>query len=191
MPERGDFPGLSQRPPHLSGGPRPRDPGQGAALARNLSVRPWDDQPIPTAQNFFTQELDNLSLPAGAGSTVQTTRAGGGAIQIPYNNVAVIGAVTFFCSAPTTDTNIIYTVRQNQSPIRGLTNLKFAPRVAGFIEFGVGGTWDIAPGAFLDVLITNRNAFGPWLVNFTMTGWFCSVPDIKAWTGQYPGQLGT
>jgi hypothetical protein len=188
--DRGDFRGLAGRPQHLSSTGRDSARQAGGGLPRNLSIKPWDDQPPPSAQNFFLQELDNMTLPAGAGATVQTSIAGGGAKQIPPNNVAVIGAVSWFASAPTTSTNILFTVRQNQSPILGLTNLKFPPQNAGFINFALAGTWDLAPGAFLDVLITNRNASGPWLVNFTITGWFVPAADVHAWTGQWPGQIG-
>jgi hypothetical protein len=158
--------------------------------ARLLSVQPWDAQPIPTATNWFTTELVNLVLAAPAGSTVTTTQAGGGAIKLPANCIASIQAVILFCDTPSLTTSITYTVRQNTVPIAGLTNLKFPPQGAGFINQGFPGPWNVLlPGAFIDVVITRLVADVAKQVNFSMIGWYNSPQDVLRWTGAQPGQV--
>lgn len=181
--------GRPQRPAHLLGAGAAALRPPVAKPTRVLGIQPWDEVPPPTAKNFFAQELDNLLLPAGAGAQITTTTAGGGALQLPPNTIGVIKSVSWFASGPTTDTNIFFTVRVNRRPILGLTRLKFPPQNAGAVNFALEGTWDLPAGAFLDVLIENRNAFGPWLVNFTLVGWSVARPDATQWTGQDPGQI--
>ena len=60
---------------------------------RTLSVQPWDFAPIPTAVNFFRQELVNLVLPGALGSTVVSTLAGGGAMQAIGRNPDASGKI--------------------------------------------------------------------------------------------------
>jgi hypothetical protein len=179
-----------RRPAWLAGKQLPPANLNPPEVLRALAIQPWDQQPIPTAVNFFTQELDNLNLGAAAGASVVTTLAGGGALRLPPNNIGVITSCSWFASGPTTATNIVYTVRRNRSPIRGLTNLKFPPQNAAFLNFSVDGTWDLSAGSFVDVLITRRIADVATLVNFTLVGWFCPIPDVIRWTGQVPGQVG-
>ena len=158
--------------------------------ARLLSVQPWDAQPIPTATNFFANELANLVLPGAAGSQVFTTQAGGGAVKLPANCIGSIQAVILFCDTPSLTTSINYTVRQNSVPIPGLTNLRFPPQGAGFINQGIPGPWNVLlPGAFIDVLITRVVADIAKQVNFTLIGWYNSPQDVLRWTGVQPGQV--
>lgn len=165
---------------------RPGDPG----IMRTLNVRAWDDAPIPTAINFFTRETANLLLGAAAGATVVTTLAGGGALQLPRNSIGSIQSVIMFCDAPTLTTSILYTVRANQVPIPGLTNLGFPPQAAAFFNFAIPGPYNVLqPGAFIDVLITRVVADVAKQVNFSMVGWFNSPQDVQRWTGAYPGQV--
>ncbi len=160
-------------------------------IVRTLAVQPWDVNPIPTAQNFYNQEAANLTLPGAKGSTVLTTVAGGGALQIPPQNVASIQAVVMFCDAPSLTTSILYTVRANGSAITGLQALRFPPQGANFINLPVPGPWNVvSAGAYIDVLITRTATDVPSLVNFTLVGWFCSPQDVQRWTGQVPGQVG-
>jgi len=162
----------------------------GAPMQRVLQVQTWDAAPIPSATNFFLKQNANLLLGAAAGATVQTTVAGLGALQVPANNIASIQAVIMFCDTPTLTTNISYTVRANQAPIPGLTNLGFAPQGAGFINLAIPGPWNIyLPGAFIDVLITRNVADVAKQVNFSIVGWFCSPQDVATWTGVTPGQV--
>ena len=165
--------------------------GDGApGLMRTLSVQTWDAQPIPTATNFFTKQTANLLLGAAAGATVVTTLAGGGALQLPANNIASIQAVILFCDTPSLTTSILYTVRAGGSPIPGLSNLGFAPQGAAFINLAIPGPFNVLhPGAFIDVLITRVVADVAKQVNFSMIGWFCSPQDVARWTGATPGQV--
>lgn len=162
------------------------DPG----LPRVLSVQAWDVQPIPTATNFFLKETVNLLLPAAAGSSVQTTAPGGGAAQMPASSVASIQAVILFCDAPTLTTVITYTVRANQIPIPGLTNLGFAPQAGANLNLAIPGPWNIyKTGAEIDVLVTRVVADVAKQVNFTIIGWNAPPQDILAWTGVLPGTV--
>lgn len=162
----------------------------GEAMQRVLQVQTWDAAPIPTAQNFFLKQQANLVLGAAAGSTVVTTVAGAGAIQVPANNITSIQAVILFCDTPTLTTSINYTVRANQVGIPGLTNLGFAPQGAAFINLAIPGPFNVLlPGAFIDVLITRVVADVAKQVNFTTIGWFCSPQDVARWTGVTPGQV--
>lgn len=161
-----------------------------AGIMRVLSVPPWDQQPIPTATNFFRQQAANLSLPAAAGATVVTTLPSG-ALQVPRQNIVSLQAVSLFCDSPTLTTSILYTVRANGSPIPGLTGLSFPPQTAAFINFPIAGPFNVlSPGAFIDVLITRVVADVVKLVNFTFLGWFNSPQDVARWTGEAPGQIG-
>lgn len=165
--------------------------GDGApGVMRSLSVQTWDAAPVPTAINFFAHETANLVLGAAAGATVVTTLAGGGAVQLPANNIGSIQAVILFCDTPTLTTQILYTVRAGGSPIPGLTNLGFAPQGAAFINLAIPGPWNVLqPGAFIDVLITRVIADVAKQVNFSMVGWFNSPQDVARWTGATPGQV--
>jgi hypothetical protein len=160
-------------------------------MARVLQVSTWDAAPIPTAQNFFRTELANLVLAGAVNSTVVTTIAGGGALQLPANSIASIQAVQLYCNAPTLTTNITYTVRANGVPQPGLTNLKFPPLAAGSLLFPIPGPFNVLlAGSYIDVLITRVVADVAAQVNFTMLGWFCSPQDVLRWTGVQPGQNG-
>lgn len=162
-----------------------------AGMLRTLSVQPWDVNPIPTATNFFLQQQANLVLGPNAGDTVLGTIAGGGALQIGRNNIVSIQAVSMFCDSPTLTTSIIYTMRANKVPIPGLTNLKFPPQVAAFLNFPIPGPFNVlSTGAYLDFLITRVVTDVAKQVNFTALGWFCSPQDVQRWTGQVPGQVG-
>jgi len=162
----------------------------GEEMQRFLSVRTWDDAPIPSAQNFFLKQQANLLLGAAAGATVVTTVAGFGALQVPANNIASIQAVIIFCDTPTLTTSINYTWRANNVPIPGLTNIGFAPQGAAFINLAIPGPFNVLlPGAFIDVLITRVVADVAKQVNVTTIGWFCSPQDVARWTGTTPGQV--
>lgn len=182
--------------PHRDG-PAPFTQSQGspplgapAGMIRTLSVQPWDTAPIPTAVNFYRQEAANLILGAAAGSTVVTTLAGGGSLQVPNQNVASIQAVTAFCNAPSLTTSIVYTVRANGSGIPGLINIKFPPQVSTFINWPIPGPFNVtSTGVLIDVLITRLVADVANEVNFTFLGWYCTPQDVQRWTGQVPGQI--
>lgn len=164
--------------------------GAPAGMLRTLSVSPWDVNPIPTAINFYRQELANLVLAGAAGSTVVTTIAGGGALQAPNQNIVSIQAVSMFCDSPALTTSITYTVRANGGGIPGLTGLKFPPQTAAYINFPIPGPFNVLqPGAYIDVLITRLVADVANQVNFTLLGWFCTPQDVRRWTGQTPGQI--
>lgn len=174
-------------------GPAPWTQSQGspaleapAGMLRTLSVQTWDAAPIPTAINFYCQQAANLILPAAAGSVVLTTLEG--ALNAPRQNIVSIQAVSLFCSAPALTTSITYTVRANKSPIPGLTNLKFPPQVATYVDWPVPGPFNVlVPGAYIDVAITRLVADVASEVNFTMLGWFNTPQDAQRWTGQAPG----
>lgn len=172
----------------LEGTPPPPPPTR--TTMRALAVKPWTEEPPPTAVNFFIQETTNLILPAGVGAVIESASLTGGAIQMPPNNYGVIKAVQWFAQAPTNLTSIVYTVRANRLGLRGLANLKFPPQNAGAVNFTIGGTWTLPQAAYLDFVVTNLNINGPWEVNLTMTGWYDSAAAIYDWTGQQPGQTG-
>lgn len=177
-------------PPYIRA--RDNDPTrvQDPNLLRTLSVQPWDVNPIPSAINFFAEELLDLNLGANAGDTVVTTIAGGGAFQVPQLNIASIQAVALFCNAPALTTVITYTVRANQIPIAGLTNLKFPSQGATFRNRSIPGPFNVlSPGAYIDVLISRVVTDVVNAVNFTFLGWYASRQDIKRWTGAEPGQV--
>lgn len=166
-----------------------RDPG--GDLPRFLSIPPWDVSPPPTATPFYLSQLPNLVVPNVVGATVESTIPGGGAIQLPPKNVAVIAGVILFCNAPDLTTQIRYTIRQNGSPVPGLAAIGFPPQVNAFLNWGVDGPYTaLNPGAFLNFTIqTIAVGTAAWTVNVALSGWFCAIDDILRWTGKRPGNL--
>lgn len=167
----------------------------GPNVGRQIAIPPWYVTPIPTARNFFDYSRPFIVVPAGLNSVVTTVPSAtgvagtGGAFQVPPSNVAVLAAVSFFADAPTNNTDLTFIFRQNQAPIPGLEAVGFAPRVAANAQFTVPGTFLINDGCLIDCVVRNNNAFGPWNVSVTITGWFCSSEDVYRYTGQRPGSL--
>lgn len=164
-------------------------------IPRFVAIPPWYVEPIPTARNFFSYTRPFVTVPLGVGSSVvvvptQSGVAGtGGAFQLPPSNVGVLTTVSIFADAPTVNTDLTFIFRQNQSPIPGLEAVGFAPRNAANAQFSVPGTYFLNDGVLVDCLIQNNNAFGPWNVSVTITGWFNSPEDVYRFTGQEVGAL--
>lgn len=192
---RVDITQVPQQTPHdVQAWGRPIDKLPDPNVSRQLAIPPWYVTPIPTAVNFFTYARPFIVVPAGAGSTVVTVPTSGaagtgGAFQVPVSMVALLSAVAIFADAPTTNTDLTYIFRQNGAPIAGLDQIGFASRNAANLEIDIGGTNFLNDGCYIDVLIRNNNAFGPWNVSATITGWFASPDDIYRFTGMRPGLI--
>jgi hypothetical protein len=165
------------------------------SVPKFVAIPPWYVEPIPTARNFFTYTRPFVVVPAGVGSSVvvvptQSGVAGtGGAFQIPPSNVGVLKVVSIFVDAPTVNTDLTFIFRQAQAPIPGLEEIGFAPRAAANAQFNAPGTYFLNEGVLVDCLIRNNNAFGPWNVSVTISGWFNAPEDVYRFTGQRIGNL--
>jgi hypothetical protein len=181
-----------QIPTVIGGTKLPGDrPGLDGQYPRILAIPPWDVSPIPTATPFYLSQLPNLILANVAGAVVGSTIPGGGAIQMPPKNVAVLAGVILYCNNPDLTTQIRYTIRQNGSPVPGLASVGFPPQVNAFLNWAIDGPFDaLTPGAFIDFIVTNITpGTGPWTVNVAISGWFCSIDDVARYTGKRPGTI--
>lgn len=164
--------------------PRPADvpliapqPTAPPILVRSEAVQvyPWWERPYQSSLNILPI-AQGLVLAAGAGAMVQ-----GPSIEVPNGYSWVIRGINIFAINTTANTNILYLLRFNQG-ILGNQYTTFG-RVANSIEvpFPILEKGE-GPGT-LDVLIVNNNAFGPWTVGASFTGWFTPTVDARRVSG--------
>lgn len=136
-------------------------------LTKVADVPPYWLYKPPEGIDFYMNEEG--SLPAGAGSTL--ILASVPAIFLTPNYEGVVKSVTIFVNAPTTDFNAFFTLRFREAPVPGWDRLRTFSRAATNLSIEFGGEVQAQPGTKIDVLVTNRNAFGPWTVGAEVTGW--------------------
>lgn len=188
----GSFGGARKPPPNViarksNGGPPAPPPDLGKVLSRP----PWDQHKPPTAQDFWTFTPTLLVLPAGAGSTVSTSPAVGGAVTLGQDSLGVLQSVIFTIDAPTTAASIRFTVFANSSGIPGLSGVGFPPVNATTFALPINGVWQLGQGTNLSVTFTNLNASGPWSVGMVLSGYQILASDVFAYTGERLGMIET
>lgn len=188
----GSYGGARGAPPHVearkSTGTAPAPPPD---LQKILSRPPWDQHKPPTAQDFYSFTANSLILPAGANSTVETTQATGGFVQLGQDSVGVLQLVVFTIDAPTTAMSIRLTVFSQGSGIPGLTNIGFPPINASSFAFPITSVWQLSQGVTLSCQFVNLNAAGPWTVGIILSGYQVLASDIAAYTGERVGMIET
>lgn len=116
----------------------------------------------------FNVNAYNLALPAGAGSTVVLP-----GFQVPQGQIGWLQETFLYVLTPDATINATWTVRINQSPVPGFDNLIAPPGLANFYLIGTDDMRVRLPnGCYVDVLITNNSAAGPWTVGAGLAGWY-------------------
>lgn len=154
-----------------------------AGLVRSLAIPPWDVAKPPTAQDFFNFTQNMLVLPAGVGSTVSTTEATGGFVELPRKNIGKLETVVFSISNPLITDQWRFTVFMNGGGIPGLTNVGFQPVNGSYFALPISSSWQIVEGARLHVTFTNVDGAAK-LVGVTLSGYYVPEADVYRYTGQ-------
>ncbi|MGH7177672.1 MAG: hypothetical protein ACREJC_09855 [Tepidisphaeraceae bacterium] len=121
----------------------------------------------PSGVDFYFNETATVA--AGAGSTVVIAPTIALVIQPLYEGL--VAFVTIFLDAPTTDTNVRFTLRFNGGPVQGADNLRSFPRTANNLSISFPFNVIVPGNTTIDVLATNQNAFGPWTIGAEVGGW--------------------
>ena len=190
MSERfGPFGGATRPPKYIGARGRGVSPPMPDDLTRSLALQSWDQHKPPTAQDFYSFTPNSLVLPAGAGSSISSSQATGGFIQLAADNIGVLQQIIFTIDAPTTAMNIRLTIFANGGGIPGLTNIGFPPINAASFAFPLSSVWQLSPGTTLFGTFVNGNASGPWTVGLVLSGYQVSAADVVGYTGQRVGTI--
>jgi hypothetical protein len=152
-----------------------------------LQIHPPWEYP-PTGSNLFNVNADTNSagvaeLAAGVGAQVIVP---GLNYQTPNNYIPVVRTVTIFINAPDLTANVNFYLRANGNPVQNGA-FRWFPLVAANLSIAYAVTFrDIQQNAYLDLLIVNAGAGGPWIVGGGFSGWAYSVQMGAALTGGLP-----
>ena len=132
------------------------------------------------ASRDFNVNTFQLALAAVAGATVTSPLLG---FQVPKDQVGWLQNMSIYVLAPTALTVVQYTVRINGAPIDGFANLQNSPGIlTEYREFINEMRVRLPMGCFVDMLITNLTAAGPWVVGGNLSGWYHPlVAEQRAW----------
>lgn len=183
--------GRGGAPAHIAARKSNQAPPQPIDLQKILARPPWDQHKPPTAQDFYSFTPDSLTLAAGAGSTVSTTAATGGFVNLGQDAVGILQTVIFTIDVPTTAMSIRLSVFAGGSAIPGLSNIGFPPINASSFAFPLTSVWQLSQGVNLFATFTNLNAAGPWTVGIVLSGYQVLASDIAAYTGERVGMIET
>lgn len=170
--------GMTPCPPNPNAGPQL--PPRGPDTAQSSTVRMIFPPRIEKLAASIDFQAANYSLviAAGAGKTVVVP-----GFQLSTGQIGWLQTFSLYTLAPTADTQLIFTVRVNGSPVAGYDNYRNPPGIANLVYLGVEDMRIRVPGgATVDLLITNTNAFGPWTVGGDLSGWYHpESAEVRAW----------
>ncbi len=153
------------------------EPGRADVAARSSLTRVIDPpyrEKLPSSQDFNVQDY-NMNLLAGIGQQITSDAL---RFQIPQGTVGWLQEVTFYTLTPTALTSVSFAIRINQGPVAGFSDIQNTPGVANFARDDKGDLRIRIPdGAVVDIIITNRNANGPWTLGGKLAGWFHPFSD--------------
>lgn len=157
--------------PSMPGGlPGPPPPPQ--TLRPVAAVPPFYYVKPPSGIDFYfsmSSDTGLADIAAGAGSTLVIAPTT--ALRIPDLYEGVVAFVTIFLDAPTTGTDVIFTLRFNGGPVSGADALRSFPRTANNLSITFPFNIVVPGGTTIDVLATNQNANGPWSIGAEVGGW--------------------
>jgi hypothetical protein len=132
-------------------------------------IYPPSVEKLPESVDFNAQDFA-LALAAAANATASSVNL---RFVIPRGNVGFVQGFSTYLLTPTALTSVQFTLRINNGPVPGWSNVQNSPGVANlyredFTDLRVR----IPDGAVVDVIITNLNANGPWTTGGRIQGWF-------------------
>lgn len=111
------------------------------------------------------------TLAAVAGATLRLTPNPVSSWTVLSSFKAVLAQMRMITIAPLATTDITYTLLNNGGPVPGWDRFQ-PPQVAvnAFVD-PVNGPLQLPQKSFLEVLVTNNAATGPWNVEVSLVGW--------------------
>lgn len=146
-------------------------------------IYPPSVEKLPESVDFNAQDFA-IALAAVLNQTATSTNL---RFVIPRGSVGFVQGFSTYLLTPTAATSVQFTLRINNGPVPGWSNVQNSPGVANlyredFTDLRVR----IPDGGVVDVLITNLNANGPWTVGGRIQGWFHpSEAELSRFGGIY------
>lgn len=154
-------------------------PGATAPLVRQI-FPPWVYK-LPTSSDFNAQDFATI-LAAGAGAQVT---AAGWTFRLPATNVGYVQIFGIYVLNQTAATSIAWSLRINESPVPGWSNIQNPPGTANiFVQNYSELQVRVPNGAKVDVLAINQNAGGPWTIGAKINGWYHPLIEERRLYGE-------
>jgi hypothetical protein len=153
--------------------PAPRNDLSVAPPSRQ--VFPWWIEKPNEAQDFSRNDFA-VALPAGVGATATSANI---RFQVPQGMVAVIQNFGIYVVNQAATTSVQFDLQVNGVTIPGWSRQN-APGIANiFLENFNDLRVRLLQSGVINILFTNLNAFGPWVVGGTVAGWFMSQTGVQ------------
>lgn len=146
-------------------------------------IYPPSVEKLPESVDFNAQDFA-IALAAVLNQTATSANL---RFTMPRGSVGFIQGFSTYLLTPTAATTVQFTLRINNGPVPGWSNIQNSPGVANlyredFTDLRVR----IPDGGVVDVLITNLSAAGPWTVGGRVQGWFHSAEaELSRFGGIY------
>lgn len=131
---------------------------------------PTQDRPTAARDFQLFSTLTGLDLAAGPTPFPDT-------VQLPGDQVGVIRSISILANSLLVTSDILYTLRFNQTPVAGWNRLTINPRAAGSVEVSWPPQETAIPvpaGAKIDVVARVLDG-GTYQVSVALHGWWYSI----------------
>lgn len=136
-----------------------------SALPQHMVLFLPEERPIPGA-TLFTVQGQFTTVAAQSNVAIPNCT-----IQIPPGNLARLESITFVVDNLLLSSQITFTVRQNNAPITGFSNVGVIPGVVAQKIDNYSVFYRVPLGALLSVVFTNTDG-GSYLVGAALSGWY-------------------
>lgn len=143
---------------------------------------PWREK-LTTSKDFNAEDF-NMTLPAGVGATVVSANL---RIQLPQSMVGWLQVFSLYVQGQTPLTQAQWAVRIDNGPVSGFSNVLNPPGTANIVLITSTDLQERVPNnGTVDIIVTNLNASGPWVVGGRLRGWYHPKADeLREW-GEIP-----